>query len=605
MSMSLTFPPPLIPGSANLQTLEVSSAKIGEIDATGEIQSKVINILGPSGTTNTKITSQATSSDVLFNLPTGPGVEGQFLTSDGSGNLDWGIPTVLQFSDNVKTAELPDGSNISLNPAPVAINGYTLVNGDLVLLMAQTNAIENGVYKLNGTVLERPTTGLYSTGSNVVETVTFVIDGTSKNNSFIQSVIPATVGTDPLTYVLFSAAPEAKGPQYAIQYSDPLGVLNGSGDFTWNGSKLDITGEMDITGDITTSGGDLTVSGGNIRCQGGDITAISGGIVANNNIEAGGDLLTGNAGNPTTIKTGASAAQSVTLPDNAGNVINQVLSVSTSGVDTLTEWKDVSTLVTPAGANTQVQFNNGGVFGASANLTWDGSVFDAVGTIKSTGSLNTTTGDIIFGDTSGSHLNLKSGSGGAEQNITLPNMMAQGPGAFLMLSTPGFDMTGGAVPFEGETVWIDAPIYDGAFPVTSSITRTVPYFDVIDWPDPTGVDPTATRGIATVKNNSGISIPVDGQLVASTSISAGSLTDGVATLNSGSLTGSVNITASGAITLGATSTVGFYGTVPVAQQAAVAVIPPAVAAPSKAEYDALAAAFNDLVSKMKAYGMLA
>ena len=158
-------------------------AKMGEIFTSGEIDSKVINVLGVTEPNNTKITTQATSSDVLFNLPSNTGADGQFLTTDGSGNLGWGIPTVLQFSENVKTAELSEGSNISLNPAPTTINGYTLVNGDLVLLMAQTNKIENGVYKLNGTVLERPSTGLYSTGSNVIETVTFVLDGTSKNNN--------------------------------------------------------------------------------------------------------------------------------------------------------------------------------------------------------------------------------------------------------------------------------------------------------------------------------------------------------------------------------------------------------------------------------------
>ena len=45
-----------------------------------------------------------------------------------------------------------------------------------------------------------------------------------------------------------------------------------------------------------------------------------------------------------------------------------------------------------AGSNTQIQFNNSGVFGASANLTWNGS------TLAVTGNLTATT-DSTFSST--------------------------------------------------------------------------------------------------------------------------------------------------------------------------------------------------------------
>ena len=41
----------------------------------------------------------------------------------------------------------------------------------------------------------------------------------------------------------------------------------------------------------------------------------------------------------------------------------------------------------PAGANTQIQFNSGGSFGASANLTFDGSTLSTTGSIELTGSM--------------------------------------------------------------------------------------------------------------------------------------------------------------------------------------------------------------------------
>ena len=42
---------------------------------------------------------------------------------------------------------------------------------------------------------------------------------------------------------------------------------------------------------------------------------------------------------------------------------------------------------TPAGADTQVQFNNSGVFGASANFTFDGSSLQVVGDISGSSTL--------------------------------------------------------------------------------------------------------------------------------------------------------------------------------------------------------------------------
>ena len=51
-----------------------------------------------------------------------------------------------------------------------------------------------------------------------------------------------------------------------------------------------------------------------------------------------------------------------------------------------------------AGSNTQVQFNNSGVFGASANLTWSGTVLAVTGTAAVTGAL-TATLDSTFSST--------------------------------------------------------------------------------------------------------------------------------------------------------------------------------------------------------------
>jgi hypothetical protein len=41
-----------------------------------------------------------------------------------------------------------------------------------------------------------------------------------------------------------------------------------------------------------------------------------------------------------------------------------------------------------AGSNTQVQFNNSGAFGASANLTWSGSQLAVTGSINATSGVS-------------------------------------------------------------------------------------------------------------------------------------------------------------------------------------------------------------------------
>ena len=56
-----------------------------------------------------------------------------------------------------------------------------------------------------------------------------------------------------------------------------------------------------------------------------------------------------------------------------------------NGVDFI---KTGSTIANAAGSNTQIQFNNSGVLGASANLTWDGSFLTAI-SIKNSALTNT------------------------------------------------------------------------------------------------------------------------------------------------------------------------------------------------------------------------
>ena len=68
---------------------------------------------------------------------------------------------------------------------------------------------------------------------------------------------------------------------------------------------------------------------------------------------------------------------------------------SWNGVDFI---KVGSTIANAAGSNTQVQFNNSGVLGGSANLTWSGTALAVTGTAAVTGAL-TATLDSTFSST--------------------------------------------------------------------------------------------------------------------------------------------------------------------------------------------------------------
>jgi len=85
---------------------------------------------------------------------------------------------------------------------------------------------------------------------------------------------------------------------------------------------------------------------------------------------------------------------------SAGNLANGELAINitdgklyyknNAGVVTLLAGAGGTGIV--AGSNTQIQFNNSGVFGASANLTWNGTVLSTTGFTASSDSSFTSTG---------------------------------------------------------------------------------------------------------------------------------------------------------------------------------------------------------------------
>lgn len=187
--------------------------------------------------------------------------------------------------------------------------------------------------------------------------------------------------------------------------------------------------QFDASGNIGPAGGACTTGGG-----GGTVTSATAGemtyyastgtvVVGNPDVTfnagaltigqagttQGSLLLTGVTSGTVTVGVAAAAGTwSLTLPTTDGDN-GQFLQTNGSGVTT---WADPTP--TPAGADTEIQFNNAGALGASANLTW-------VSPALTIGVAGATTGQLkLAGSTSGTATILAQATAGTP-TITLPN----------------------------------------------------------------------------------------------------------------------------------------------------------------------------------------
>ncbi len=96
--------------------------------------------------------------------------------------------------------------NIDLGGSVLAVDGVTIASGDRVLVRAQTDATENGIYVSNGTTLSRAID--YDAAAEIqAGDFVFVSDGTLYNNTgWVQENAVATLDTDDIVWSQFSGA---------------------------------------------------------------------------------------------------------------------------------------------------------------------------------------------------------------------------------------------------------------------------------------------------------------------------------------------------------------------------------------------------------------
>ena len=181
------------------------------------------------------------------------------------------------------------------------------------------------------------------------------------------------------------------------------------------GLALPVTGELsgtwgDAVNDSITSLLDSAVAGTTTITSDADVTLTTTTGAANTSRQA---VLLWTAGGTVTRTITAPAQSKVYVVINkttSSQSIKLVGAGPTTGVTIIAgetavcAWNGVdfiktsSTIANAAGSNTQVQFNNSGVLGGSANLTWSGTALAVTGTVAVTGAL-TATLDSTFSST--------------------------------------------------------------------------------------------------------------------------------------------------------------------------------------------------------------
>ena len=99
------------------------------------------------------------------------------------------------------------GATLTLSTGISTLDGYTLVNGDRLLIKNETNTAHNGIYiRTSATVLTRATD--FDTTAEIASgDFLFVTNGTvNGSNGFVQTEITTTIGTSPILFEQFSGA---------------------------------------------------------------------------------------------------------------------------------------------------------------------------------------------------------------------------------------------------------------------------------------------------------------------------------------------------------------------------------------------------------------
>ena len=296
--------------------------------------------------------------------------------------------------------------------------------------------------------------GVGLSGGGTTGTVTLNLDpATSSTLGGVKQGTNVTIAPDGTISVPNATA--AAGANTQIQFNN-AGAFGANADFTYNGAVLGVPG---ITG--AGSAGTFTISGGN--AQGLTLRAGNGGAAAQapgtglyggNTAElfAAGDVIVqggsntaagaGARGGNVTISGGTStnASAGTVNISNIATASTTATYVPAAATDLTTKAYVDSLSTPPAGGNGQLQFNNGGVFGAASYLNLDSNL--GVLTVPSIVGSGAPGGGFTFTieAAAGQGVSVSAGQGSASN---------QAPGAGLYGGNNTFDQPAGDVVVQG------------------------------------------------------------------------------------------------------------------------------------------------------------
>lgn len=323
--------------------------------------------LFPEANSNSIYATEATLAEGVFIKPS-PNVIGR--PADITGYVLKAVNSDGKIEWSVDSGGNPNGPNLSIQ-----YNDNGIFGGDANLTWDGTSMRIAGEINVVANNFESS----ISASSVLAVDTSFVLPPNNGTNGFVLQ----TDGAGVTSWVPVTAT--AAGANTQIQYNN-AGLLGADANLTWDGASLGVTGNITHVGlfagaSITLTG---TISAVNLRTSGvtpfmqmngNDIT----GVNSIQFLESGGDRTEGiTLNSPVTM----AANYSLTLPNVQGGA-GQVL--SNDGAGNLT-WADNATA--PAGANTEVQYNNAGSFGASSNFTFVGGNTLNVSTGTNVGTIN-------------------------------------------------------------------------------------------------------------------------------------------------------------------------------------------------------------------------
>ena len=310
------------------------------------------------------------------------------------------------------------GANLVANVnAVLTIDGYSVAPGNRVLVYNQSTTYENGIYDVTQVgnvsapwILTRSSDAeTYIPDSSIgLDEGTYVYvkyGDTGAGESYVQTAPsgPFNIGQAAITFTQFSASQVytantaaglvLNGTVFSAKVDNNTTAFDGGGNIivkaganlttpnigAATGTSLNVTGNVDggnlNTGGIVLATGNVT--GGNITTAG--LVSATGNVSGGNITTAGLVSATGNVsgGNITTagqvVATGNVSGGNITTIGNVdatGNV-NANGAVFSGNVTAANFFGNIAGNIDAAGANTQVQFNNNDLLGASAAFTFD------------------------------------------------------------------------------------------------------------------------------------------------------------------------------------------------------------------------------------------